>query len=131
MMKKVWARTHADEEINITPMMDVVFIMLIFFIVTTSFVKETGIGISRTNQSDVPVDASDMALIKLAQDGFSINNQMVSLDGIEARLAQMRAGNEGLKAQLMADKSIKVNQLVKAVEQVKAAKVNSLSVSTF
>jgi biopolymer transport protein ExbD len=130
-MKKVWARTHADEEINITPMMDVVFIMLIFFIVTTSFVKETGIGISRTNQSDVPVDASDMALIKLAQDGFSINNQMVSLDGIEARLAQMQAGNEGLKAQLMADKSIKVNQLVKAVEQVKAAKVNSLSVSTF
>lgn len=130
-MKKVWVRTQADEEINITPMMDVVFIMLIFFIVTTSFVKETGIGISRTNQSDVPVDASDMALIKLAQDGFSINNQMVSLDGIEARLAQMRAGNEGLKAQLMADKSIKVNQLVKAVEQVKAAKVNSLSVSTF
>ena len=34
-----------NEEINITPMMDVVFIMLIFFVVTTSFVKESGIAI--------------------------------------------------------------------------------------
>ena len=36
-----------DAEINITPMLDIVFIMLIFFIVTTSFVKESGIDMSR------------------------------------------------------------------------------------
>ena len=130
-MRKIWSRTHADEEINITPMMDVVFIMLIFFIVTTSFVKETGIGISRTTQSSLPADISNMALIKLAQDQFTINNQVVALDGIEARLAQMRAENGDLTAQLMAEKSIKVNQLVRAVEQVKSAKVKQLSVSTF
>ena len=130
-MRKLWARTHADEEINITPMMDVVFIMLIFFIVTTSFVKETGIGISRTTQSSLPADISNMAFIKLAQDQFTINNQVVALDGIEARLAQMRAENGDLTAQLMAEKSIKVNQLVRAVEQVKSAKVKQLSVSTF
>ncbi len=130
-MRKMLRTTESNEEINITPMMDIVFIMLIFFIVTTSFVKETGIGISRTMQSNVPADVADMALIKLAQDQFTINNQAVSLDGIEARLSQMRAENENLTAQLMAEKSIKVDQLVKAVEQVKSAKVNSLSVSTF
>ena len=43
---------HEDEaEINITPMLDVVFIMLIFFIVTTSFVKETGVAINRPSAS--------------------------------------------------------------------------------
>ncbi len=130
-MRKFLRTAESNEEINITPMMDVVFILLIFFIVTTSFVKETGIAISRTMQSSEPADVSNMALIKLAQDGFTINNQQVSLDGIEARLSQMRAENEDLTAQLMADKSIKVNELVKAVEQVKSAKIEQLSVSTF
>ena len=36
-----------DSEINLTPMLDVIFIMLIFFIVTTSFVKESGIEVNR------------------------------------------------------------------------------------
>ena len=40
-------REEEDSEINITPMMDIVFIMLIFFIVTTSFIKETGIDPNR------------------------------------------------------------------------------------
>lgn len=40
-----------DSEINITPMLDIVFIMLIFFIVTTSFVKEAGIDVSRPTAS--------------------------------------------------------------------------------
>ncbi|MCB1583198.1 MAG: biopolymer transporter ExbD [Xanthomonadales bacterium] len=130
-MRKFLRTAESNEEINITPMMDVVFIMLIFFIVTTSFVKESGIAISRTMQSSEPADVTNMALIKLAQDGFSINNQAVSLDGIEARLSQMRAANENLTAQLMADKSIKVNDLVKAVEQIKSAQIEQLSVSTF
>lgn len=102
-----------------------------FFIVTTSFVKESGIAISRTMQSSEPADVTNMALIKMAQDGFSINNQAVSLDGIEARLSQMRAANENLTAQLMADKSIKVDDLVKAVGQIKSAQIEQLSVSTF
>ena len=38
-----------DSALDLTPMMDIVFIMLIFFIVTTSFVKETGVDINRPN----------------------------------------------------------------------------------
>ena len=49
-MRRLMSRTTADEEeseINITPMLDVVFIMLIFFIVTATFVKEAGIDVNR------------------------------------------------------------------------------------
>ena len=50
-MKRYNRRRQAQEEaaLDLTPMMDIVFIMLIFFIVTTSFVKETGVDVNRPN----------------------------------------------------------------------------------
>ena len=50
-MKRYNRRRQAQEEaaLDLTPMMDIVFIMLIFFIVTTSFVKETGVEVNRPN----------------------------------------------------------------------------------
>lgn len=120
-----------QDEINITPMMDVVFIMLIFFVVTASFVKETGIGISRSSAAQLPDKNSQVATIKLDHQGYSINGTQVSLDGIESRLAQLKAEHPELKAQLVAAKGVKVETLVKAVEQVRSAKVADLAVSTF
>ncbi len=123
---------HADEsEINITPMMDVVFIMLIFFIVTTSFAKETGIGVSRNAASTVPTPDQPVAAIKLGIEGHSINGQPVSLDGIESRLAQMKAAQPDLKAQLLSGKDVRIDTLVRAVEQVELADIKDFSVSTY
>ena len=117
--------------IDITPMMDVVFIMLIFFVVTASFVKETGLGISRSNGSVLPNPNAKIATIKLDPTGHSINGLAVTLDGIEARMAQLKAANPEISAQLVSAKSTDVNTLVKAVEQVREAKVNALAVSTY
>ena len=130
-MKNVFRRTQEEAEINITPMMDVVFIMLIFFIVSTSVVKETGIGISRANTSSTHDKETAIATIKLDHMGHSINGQIVSLDGIEARLSQLIASNPNLKAQLFSAKEIEIATLVRAVAQVKELGIAALSVSTF
>jgi biopolymer transport protein ExbD len=120
-----------NDEINITPMMDVVFIMLIFFIVTTSFVKESGIGISGSNIASSTDDQIKIANIKLDNSGYSINGNPVSLEGIEARLSQMKAESPEIKAQLFSAKDIKVATLIRAVEQVKEAQISGLSVSSY
>ena len=52
-----------ESEINLTPMLDVVFIMLIFFIVTTSFVKETGVEVNRPNASTAVRDERGNCLL--------------------------------------------------------------------
>ena len=123
---------HADEaEINITPMMDVVFIMLIFFIVTTSFTKETGIGVSRHATSTVPTPDQPVAAIKLGIEGHSINDQVVTLEGIESRLAQMKAAHPELKAQILSSKDLRIDTLVRAVEQVELADIKDFSVSAY
>ncbi len=123
--------TTEQGEINITPMMDVVFIMLIFFVVTASFVKETGIGISRASATSEPNPEAKITTIKLDPQGHSINGQEISLTGIESRVAQLKAEHPQLQAQLVAAKGIKVETLVSAVEQVRNANVKGLSVSTY
>jgi len=52
-------RPEDETEINITPMLDIVFIMLIFFIVTTSFVREKGLDISRPSQDPETIEQQD------------------------------------------------------------------------
>ncbi len=131
-MKNIIRRYAKEEgEINITPMMDVVFIMLIFFILSTSFVKESGIGITRANTSKQPSKDAKIATIKLDMAGHSINGENVLIDGMEARLSQLKATNPTLKAQLFSAKEVDIATLVRALEQVKEVDIKSLSVSTF
>ena len=64
---------NAEEEsqVDLTPMLDVVFIMLIFFIVTSTFVKESGVDVTRPNaETAVPTDASSIQI------GITSNNQI-------------------------------------------------------
>ena len=64
-MIKRRSRARDESTIDITPMLDIVFIMLIFFIVTTSFVKETGVEVNRPNASTAVRDERGNILICL------------------------------------------------------------------
>ena len=130
-MKKVSKHVNEESEINITPMMDVVFIMLIFFIVSTSFVKEKGIDISQTSIKSAHQNQSKTAAIKLDISGHTINGQSVSLDGIESRLLQLKAAMPELQAQLFSAQDIKIETLVRAMEQVKEVDIKQFSVSAY
>ena len=60
-----------ESQVDLTPMLDVVFIMLIFFIVTSTFVKESGVDVTRPNaETAVPTDASSIQI------GITANNQI-------------------------------------------------------
>ena len=122
-------RMHTESEINITPMLDVVFIMLIFFIVTTSFVKETGLTVSRPS-TGVTADGQAV-LIKLDPQQLMLNQQVVSVAGLEARLSQLQSTQPDLQVQLLSDGDTPVARLVAVVDQIKAAGVRQISVSQF
>jgi len=89
-------RHHADEEaeINITPMLDIVFIMLIFFIVTTSFVKEKGLDISRPQQSKNQKVDKDKLPIVVRIDATSvvrIGDRIIEPNAVRANLEREHA----------------------------------------
>ena len=121
-----------EAEINITPLLDVVFIMLIFFIVTTSFVKETGLGIFRSNQSPIPKTESKVANVKLNNGSVhSVNGIETDLGGIQALLTQFKAENPEVKVQIMSSKETKTGDLVNVIQQIKSTKIESYSLSSF
>jgi len=130
---KTRSLNHPDEaEINITPMLDVVFIMLIFFIVTTTFNKETGLSIYKSSHTKTQTDKVNIASIRLdINNNFTVNGIATTLDGIESLIANIKASNPELKAQVLASVEIKTGDLVKVIHQIKANGIEKYSVSSF
>ena len=122
---------HEDEaEINITPMLDVVFIMLIFFIVTTSFVKETGVDISRPSSSQAKQVKTGNILVAIKEDGVIwINKQEVDLRAVRSRVEKMHAENPEASAVIIADRGSRTGDLVEVMDQIKSAGVESISIA--
>ena len=71
-MKRKYKRKKDESEINITPMLDIVFIMLIFFIVTTSFVKEISLDVNRPSKTPIKEEKrSEVISIRISK-GFGV-----------------------------------------------------------
>ena len=131
MMKNRYFNNQQDAEINITPMLDVVFIMLIFFIVTTSFNKETGFALYKSNHTSHQQKAK-YALIKLdASHHYSVNGVNTTLDGIEPLLANLKASNPELAAQIISSKEVKTGDLVNVIQQIKTIGINKYSLNSY
>ncbi len=91
----VAGRSEEEEnEINLTPMLDVVFIMLIFFIVTATFIRETGVEANRPDQNDQqPVVQEEGAVLILIDndDRIWIENQVVDARAVRSHIERLRA----------------------------------------
>lgn len=122
---------HEDEaEINITPMLDVVFIMLIFFIVTTSFVKETGVPINRPSAQSAQKVKKGNILIAIKDTGkIWINKREVDLRAVRAVVEKMHAESPEGSAVIIADKGSRTGDLVTVMDQIKAANVEKISIA--
>ena len=123
-------RKQEESDINITPMLDVVFIMLIFFIVTTSFVKESGIDIYRPSAktSEKKNQASIMIAIN-ASGEIWMDRKKVDIRFVRANVERLRAENPEGSVVIQADKGSVTDLLVQVMDQVRLAGVKKISVA--
>jgi len=120
-----------DGEIDITPMLDVVFIMLIFFIVTASFVKESGIEVNRPDASTSNAKPRANILIAISDTGeIWINKRRVDESQIRANIERMHAENPQGTVVIQADEEAKTKQLVAVMDAARAAGVYDVSLAT-
>jgi biopolymer transport protein ExbD len=123
-------RKKSESEVNLTPMLDVVFIMLIFFIVTASFVKESGIEISRPGASTATRKEKGNILIAItANDQIWMNRRQVDPRALRANIERMHAENPQGSVIVQADVSAKTGLLVKVMDAARAAGVKSVSLA--
>lgn len=125
------AQEAEDGEIDITPMLDVVFIMLIFFIVTASFVKESGIEVNRPDANTAQAKPRANILIAINDIGeIWIDKRRVDESQVRANIERLRAENPQGSVVIQADEEAKTAKLVAVMDAARAAGVYDVSLST-
>ena len=133
-MRKHLDDIHVDEEeneINLTPMLDVVFIMLIFFIVTASFIKEAGIDVNRPDApmtESKPEDANILVLIN-ANDEIWIDRRLIDTRAVRANIERMHAENPDGSVVIQANNKSSNKMLVEVMDSARQAGVYSISIA--
>ena len=120
-----------ENEINLTPMLDVVFIMLIFFIVTATFIKEAGIQVERPNT--VTADTQDDASILIAispNDEIWIDRKKRDPRAVRSVIAQLHAENPKGSIVIQADEKSTHETLVIVMEAAKGAGVTNVAIAS-
>jgi biopolymer transport protein ExbD len=127
------ARRHArldDVEINITPMLDIVFIMLIFFIVTTSFTRETGTSIDRPEAEQATELAGGSILIGIRQnDEIWMARRRVEVREVRQMVERARAENPEAGVVIVADEGSRIGRVAAVMDQVGLAGVGGVAIA--
>lgn len=124
---------HGDDEaeINITPMLDIVFIMLIFFIVTTSFVKEIAMDVNRPSNAPVKEkDLSDVIAIEILPSGeILVQKRLTDIRAVRANIESALASKPDATVVVISDRDADAGLLVQVIDQARVAGAESVSLA--
>lgn len=127
------ARRHAHSEetdINITPMLDIVFIMLIFFIVTTSFTKETGATVTRPEAEQAAALQNGTILVGIRPNNdIWMAKRQIELREVRQMIERARAENPEGGVVVIADKGSRIGTLTLVMDQIRLAGVEGVAIS--
>ncbi|WP_439101528.1 ExbD/TolR family protein [Congregibacter sp.] len=122
MRKLVKKQEDEGAEIDLTPMLDVVFIMLIFFIVVASFIKEAGIEINRPdNTNSDPSDATSILVRIQSDDQIWMENRRVDARAVRANIQRLLAADPEQAVSIKVDKGAKANTVVDVADAAREA----------
>jgi len=123
-------RDGEEAEINITPMLDIVFIMLIFFIVTTSFVKEPGIDPQRPSAETATEQSRGNVLIAVSDSGeIWMDKQAVALADVRVMVEAILNENPESSAVIIADQTADSGILIDLMDQIQAGGITVISIA--
>ncbi|MBL4639004.1 MAG: biopolymer transporter ExbD [Kordiimonadaceae bacterium] len=128
-------RNHAQEdeeiEINMTPMLDVVFIMLIFFIVTAVFVKEAGVTVIKPEAETAEPQKQVSVLIAVtADDEIYINQNKIKLEGLRTMVEKLLAENPKGSMAIQGDEESDAVLVMKVFDVIRKAGVEKIAIAT-
>src|SRR5690554_21557 len=132
-MKQHFINLMDEEEtqIDMTPMLDVVFILLIFFIVTALFVKESGIDVNRPEAATAVQKDRANILVAISDSGeIWINKRQVDARAVQANIERLYAENPQGSVVIQADKKATTETLIKVMDAARAAGVFDVSIAT-
>ncbi|HSR63616.1 MAG TPA: biopolymer transporter ExbD [Gammaproteobacteria bacterium] len=127
--------SHTEQEtaaanVNITPLIDVVFILLIFFLVTASFTKEAGVEVNRpTAQTAVRQERGNLIIAVKKNGEIWVDNHQIDIRSIRAHIERLHAQNPEGTIIIKADKDTRTGVTVEVLDQVRLAGVNNVAIA--
>ncbi len=132
-MRRLGSRSSEEEEestIDITPMLDVVFIMLIFFIVTATFVKESGIDVNKPDATTAVKQEKANILIAInANNQIYIDRRNVDVRRVRPVIERLHAENPQGSVVIQADKESKMDIFIQVWDAAKEAGVDNIAIA--
>lgn len=123
-------QSGAAVNLNITPLIDMVFILLIFFIVTTSFVKETGVEVDRPSaQTALRKERGNILIAVRANNEIWMGERQIDIRTVRANVERMHAENPEGAVVIVADKDSKTGLVINVMDQVRLAGVTDVSIA--
>jgi biopolymer transport protein ExbD len=120
-----------ESSVDITPMLDVVFIMLIFFIVTATFVKESGIDVDKPSAATAIVQEKASILVAIdANNEIWINRRQVDLRSVRSIIERLHAENPKGTVVIQADRESINDTLVQVMDASRRAGVYDIALAT-
>lgn len=120
-----------ESQIDLTPMLDVVFIMLIFFIVTSTFVKESGVDVTRPQAETSVVTESNAIQIGITSaNQVFMDKRQIDKRAIRANVEKSLAENPGASVIIVADRDSNTHTLIEVMDQARLAGATSVSVAS-
>ena len=130
-MRRITSVSTDDEsEVNITPLIDIVFIMLIFFIVTATFVKEAGIDVNKPDAPTAEVKKKANILIAIdANNNIWLDRRKIDVRSVIPNIKRLRAENPEGSVVIQADEESKNKMLVEVMDAARQAGVVNIALA--
>lgn len=130
-MRRLRSRQDEDPAIDLTPMLDVVFIMLIFFIVTATFIKESGVEITRPKAVTTLEHQKVRILVGLdAQNRIWVDRKQTSLAALRPLIERLRLEHPQSGAVIQADVAANTGTLVQLIDQLRLAGIEHIALAS-
>jgi biopolymer transport protein ExbD len=129
--RRVFSTASANEDINISPLIDMVFILLIFFIVTTVFVEETGVEVTKPQAaSQVQLEKNSILIAITSSNNVVYGGRDIGINGVRGVVKRLVTDNPRMPVIIQADENVPTRLLVRVIDEAKLAGANSVNIST-
>ncbi len=124
------SRSDSTDELNLTPLIDMVFILLIFFLVTTSFIRESSVSIQRPKAETADPQKNAEIIVAISSDEqIWLNNVVVDIRLLRSRLNEMGLSSATHSVVILADAQASTGLLIKVMDQIRLAGFENISVA--
>ena len=118
-------------EINITPLLDLAFVLLIIFMITTPLLESSmSLVIPSSGEKNPPVTSSQVQTISIDRnEAIRLNNQLVDLSALSARLAEIKRTNPDVAVVIRPDRDLPVQKLVTLMDALQRAQIMKVGIA--